>query len=170
MILPVALSKILVAAALQGSAPLALPDVVREARLHSAEVRMARDQYQAAKSRVGQQASRQRPQIGFVGSATRFDDKSTVEFGGQSLEVLPDHTETLSLQLDQILDFSGQVGASVSQARLFALASEFALASTTADADLVATTAYYDLLRSDQSVRVAQSAVDAVLFETVGEA
>lgn len=161
MILPLALSKILVAAALQGSAPLALPDVVREARLHSAEVRMARDEYQAAKARVGQQASRQRPQIGFVGSATRFDDKSEVSFGGQTMEVLPDHTETLSLQLDQILDFSGQVGASVSQARLFALASEFALASTTADADLVATTAYYDLLRSDQSVRVAQSAVDA---------
>jgi outer membrane protein len=145
---------------LQGN-PLSLSDVIRETRSHSAEVRVAQEDVKAARARVGQQNSRRLPQIGISGSATRFDDVSTLNFAGQKIEVVPDHLEALTLQLDQTLDFANQIGTAVSQAKLSALASEYGLASVEADTSLQATTAYYDLLRAEQSVRVAQASLDA---------
>ncbi len=147
--------------AAQGASPLSLADVVRETRAHSAEVQAARSDLRAAQARIGQQNARRLPQIGLVGSATRFDKASNLSFGGQRVEVVPDHLETLTLQLDQTLDFTNQIGSAVAQARLFALASEYGLASVDADASLTGTAAYYDLLRAEQSVRVAQAALDA---------
>lgn len=148
--------------ALQGApAPLSLADVVRETRSHSAEVRAAADNVKAAKARIGQWQSRRKPQVSLVGSATRFDDVSELEFGGQKIEVVPDHLETLTLQLDQVLDITNQIGTGVSQAKLYALASEYGLVSVEADASLEATTVFYDLLRAEQSVKVAQAALDA---------
>lgn len=144
-----------------GITPLTLANAIQETRAHSAEIRAAKGNLQAARSRVGQQNARRRPQIGIVGSATRFDDASTLDFGGQKVEVVPDHLEALTLQLDQVLDFTNQIGSAVSQAKLFALASEYDLAAVDADASLAATAAYYDLLRTEQSVRVAQAALDA---------
>ncbi len=145
---------------LQGT-PLSLSDVIRETRAHSAEVRVAQEDVKAARARVGQQNSRRMPQIGFSGSATRFDDSSNLNFAGQKIEVVPDHLEALTLQLDQTLDFANQIGTAISQAKLSALASEYGLASVEADSSLEATTAYYDLLRAEQSVRVAQASLDA---------
>lgn len=161
---PLLVKALSLAFALQGTPnppPLSLSDVVRETKTHSAEVRVAADRLKAAKSRIGQWQSRRLPQVSVAGSATRFDDVSELEFGGQKIEVVPDHLETLSLQLDQVLDFTNQIGTGVSQARLLALASEYDLAQAEADASLDATTAFYDLLRAEQSVRVAQSALDA---------
>ncbi len=152
------------AIAAQGSpvpARMGLDEVVREAQAHSAEVRAARDELRAAQTRVGQQDARRRPQLALEGSATRYDKASRLEFAGQRVEVVPDHLETLTLELDQILDFTNQVGTAVSQARLLALASEYDLGATTEDAALAATTAAYDLLRAEQSVRVARAALDA---------
>lgn len=155
------IAAVLSSGAPQGVAPLSLADVIRETRAHSAEVRAARDDVKAARARIGQQHSRQLPQLNFSGSATRYDDVSTLNFGGQKVEVVPDHLEALTLQLDQTLDLANQVGTAVSQAKLNALASEYGLASVEADTSLQATTAYYDLLRAEQTVRVAQAALDA---------
>jgi len=155
-------------ASMQGAAlqcgpgvPLTLDDVLRETRAHSAEVVTAQSQLKVAKARVGQQNARRLPQIGVGGTATRFDDASNLNFGGQKIEVVPDHLETLSLQLDQVLDFSNQVGSAVAQAKLLALASEYDLAAIEADATLAGTVGYYDVLRAEQSVRVAQASLKA---------
>lgn len=155
------LSSFLFAAWIAAQTPLNLTDVVRETRIHSAEVRVAQDNLKAARARIGQQNARRRPQISLAGTATRFDDTSSLEFGGQRIEVVPDHLETLTLQLDQIIDLTNQVGSAVSQAKLFALASEYDLEATESDATLAGTAAYYDLLRAEQSIRVAQAALDA---------
>lgn len=160
IVLPI-LAKAFVILAAQNSAPLSLAEVILETQAHSAEVRVAQEDLRAARSRIGQQNARRRPQVSFAGSATRFDDASNLDFGGQKIEVVPDHLETLTLQLDQILDFSNQVGTAVSQARLLTLSSEYGLAATQAEVSLTGTTAYYDLLRAEQNVRVAQSALDA---------
>lgn len=158
---PILLAKGLsLALAAQGKS-LTLDMVVRETRAHSAELRAAGDNVKAARARVGQQNSRRLPQIGVVGAATRYDDASDLSFAGQRVEVVPDHLETLTLELDQTLDFTNQIGSAVSQAKLLALASEYDLSATQADADLTGTAAYYDLLRAEQSVRVAQAALDA---------
>ncbi len=161
MTLPFFAKALALVLAAQGGEPLSLADAVRETRLRSAEVRAAREGVKAARARVGQQNSRRLPQVGVVGTATRFDDVSTLNFGGQKVEVVPEHLETLTLQLDQVLDFTNQIGSAVSQAKLFALAAEYDLAAVEAEASLDGTVAYYDLLRAEQSVRVAQAALDA---------
>lgn len=161
VISPLSLGKFLVAAVALQSGNLDLAEVIREAQNHSAEVQIASQELKAARSRVGQQNSRRRPQLNVNGSATRFDDKSDLNFGGQNVEVVPNHLEALTLQLDQLLDVTNQVGTAVSQARLYALSAQYGLTSTTESTALNATTSYYDLLRTDQSVRVAQASLDA---------
>lgn len=143
------------------SPAISLDETLRQAKAHSAEVRIAADRVKASRARIGQWQSRKRPQVGVSGTATRFDDVSELEFGGQKIEVVPDHLETLTLQLDQVLDITNQIGTGIAQARLVALAAEYDLAEVEAANSLEATTAFYDLLRSEQTVRVAQSALDA---------
>jgi outer membrane protein len=140
---------------------LSLADAIRMSIAHSDDVRIAASQVKAARARTGIEASKSKPQLEAAGNATRFDNKTNVALGGQTIELLPTHQEALGLQLSQILDVTGQIAAAVSQAKLNALASGYNLRSRTSDQALLATTAYYAILRSREAVGVAQAALDA---------
>lgn len=144
-----------------GAAPLSLADVVRMAEEHSTQVRAARNDVAIAQARVGQQASRGNPQLGFAAEAVEYDKRSTLSLGGSTVEVTPTHQEALGIALSQLLDVTGQVGTAVSQAKLLTLSAKYDLEATRENVDLEATTTYYDLLRADRNVSVAQAALDA---------
>ncbi len=155
---------IAIAHLLQGSVagpPLTLNEAIRESQTHSDAMRAARDSLNASRARVGQQNALRNPQIGIVGSATQYDAPSNLNFAGAKVQAVPDHTEALSLQLNQILDFSNQIGTAASQSRLLALSYEYGFESTSNDVALTTTTAFLDVLRTEQNVAVEQAALDS---------
>ncbi len=141
---------------------LSLSDAIHFSEEHSDSLRIARSELDAARARSGQQRSRSLPHLGFSGSATRFDDKTTVSFPGiGSIELLPDHQEQLALAITQDLDLSGQVGASIGQARLRLLSAGYQVETATEDQALTTTTAFYAVNRTAQAVQVARASLDS---------
>ncbi len=143
------------------SPTLSLNEAIQLAIAHSTDIRIAKNDVRTAKARVGEQASRGNLLGGVSGSATRYDNKTMLSLGGSSFEVVPIHQETLTAQLSQLIDVTGQVATSVSQARLGAYAAEFNLRARTSDQILATTTTYYMVLRAAEAVKVAQAALEA---------
>jgi outer membrane protein TolC len=147
--------------AAQSNAPLTLSEAIRLSEAHSVSVSTAKAQVRAARARVGIQGSQQLPQLNFSGSATRYDNKTDVSFAGNTIELLPDHQETLEVALTQDFDISGRVGASVAQAKLYALSAGYGYQAAEADQALSTTSAFYTARRALESVRVAQDSLEA---------
>ena len=140
---------------------LSIEEAERMAIEHSTEVRLAKDSLKSAWAQAGQISAKSNPQLGIAGSATRFDDKTTVGFAGASFEVLSDHTEEATLQLVQVIDVTNQLGTAHAQARMAALAQEYAVRSRISDQILATKIAFVNALRAGEGVRVAQSTLDA---------
>ena len=156
------------AAVLQGNAasiqaPLTLEQAIHQAEQGSTSVKVAQSELEAARARAGQGQAHRKPQVGFKGSATRYDNRTTVSFPGSTtpFELQPNNEEQLALEVTQDLDVSGQLGMVVAQAKLSALAASYRLRSVTEDQDLTTTTAYYAVLRSEQNVGVAEASLKA---------
>ena len=144
------------------STKITLQEAIQLAEAHSTSLRIAQDAVNTAKARLGEQGSRSLPHLAFAGSASRYDDKTTVNFPGVgSVELLPDHQEQLGLVLAQDLDVSGGIGASISQAHLLLLSSRYAAEAASQDQDLTTTEAYYNVLHAQEAVQVASSSLDA---------
>ncbi len=141
--------------------PLTLEQAITQAERASSSVKSAQSEFDAARAIAGQGESRRRPQAGFQASASHFDDRTTVSFPGSStpFELEPNNQEQLSLVVSQDLDLSGQLGMTVSQAKLSALAASYRLHSVVEDQDLSTTTAYYGVLRGQQNVQVANASL-----------
>src|SRR5579863_7232870 len=94
-----------------GDGPLSLEAAIRQAELASTSVKLARSDYDAARAVAGQDQSRRLPQVGIQGSATVFDNRTTVTFPGSatSFQLEPNNQEQLSVVLSQDLDVSGQL-------------------------------------------------------------
>jgi len=142
---------------------LSLGEAIKLSTEHSAAVKEAQSAYLAAVARTGQEGARKRPQIDFTGSATRFDNRTTVSFPGAAtpFELAPNNQEELTLAIIQDLDVSGVISQSVSQAKLNALAAQYAARAVTDDEALATTTAYYAVLRAEQNVKVATASLEA---------
>jgi len=151
------------AIALATAAPtsLSIEEAERLAISHSTEIRIAKNTLKSAWARAGVIAAKTQPQLGIAASAERFDDKTTVAFGGTSFEVLGDHTEEAALQLVQVIDVSNRLGTAHAQARFAALAAECAVRSRISDQILTTKIAFMNVLRADQGVTVARSSLDA---------
>ena len=142
------------------STKISLQDAIQLAEAHSTAVRSAQSAAKAYRARLGEQSSRALPHVSLSGSATRYDDKTTVTLpGAGSFEVLPDHQEQLGIALAQDFDISGQIGASISQARLNFLSSQYSAQAAGQDQALEATADYYNVLHARQGVEVAQAAL-----------
>ncbi len=147
--------------AAQPNTPLTLTEAIRLSEAHSVTVSTARAQVRAARARVGEQDSQQLPQLNFNGSATRYDNKTDVSFAGATVELLPDHQETLEVALTQDFDVSGRISSSVAQAKLYALSAGYGYQAAEADQALTTTSAYYTARRALESVRVAKDSLEA---------
>ena len=58
-----------------------LSTVVNDSLKNSTELRIAQENLNAARARIGEQLSRGRPQVNFEGTAFRYDDKTELAFG-----------------------------------------------------------------------------------------
>lgn len=124
----------------------------------SAALVQARRNLEIDAKRVEEARANGRPNVSANGSATRFDAATRVSIGGgPPVEVLPDHTEALSLAITQRLDLLGQVRATVNQARLQSAADRYIVDSLTNSRVLLANTTYYNLLRAIHQVQVADA-------------
>lgn len=147
---------------------------IADALQSSADVQTAARIVQIDQKRADAAAAQGRPNVNAQGSATRFDSPTKVAFnlpttGGTSgtsssppqpapeLTVLGNHTETLSLNLSEQLDIAGQIRAATDQYRLQSLADQFLLQQARNARILRAQTIYYNLLRAQHQVQVAQA-------------
>ena len=149
----------LAAQAQPASTPLDLATVIAAAVAHSDSVQESRAAAQSARAKVDQVASREMPQLALNANGVEFSKTQSLNFGGQTIQAVPLHQETLNLQLNQLLDLTNQVGTGISQAKLYALSASYQLQSSTEDAELTAVTDYYNVLRAEQNVRVAQASL-----------
>ena len=138
-----------------------LSTVVNDSLKNSTELRIAQENLNAARARIGEQLSRGRPQVNFEGTAFRYDDKTELAFGQSSIEALSDHLENLALQINQPVDINGSIRAGIARERLNALATEFDLGTQTNARILDAKVAYYNLLRQVHAVEVAEANLTA---------
>ncbi|MGO8671471.1 MAG: TolC family protein [Capsulimonadaceae bacterium] len=104
--------------------------------------------------------SGERPHIAAAGSATRFDNQTTVALGKESFTVMGNASQTLSLDISDNIDIAGEIRAAASQAELQALADQLVAAQIKNARILLAKTTYYNLLRARHQVAVAQAALD----------
>ncbi|MBC8102194.1 MAG: TolC family protein [Cytophagales bacterium] len=137
-----------------------LARTVQSAIDSSSGILNARRQVEIDERIVDEAEARNRPSVSAFGSATRFDAPTNIAIGGgPPVTVLQDHTEQLTLSLDQRLDFLGQVRAARSEARLQQAADRALLELETQRRTLLAKTVYFDLLRARHQVQVAESSL-----------
>ncbi len=140
--------------------PYSLAQTIKASLAASAEVEMAARNVQIDRKQADVEFARLRPGVRFDGNATRFDDKSRVAFGNNPpIVVAQDHAETLSLGASLDLDLFGQIRAAASQAKLQSLADQFTLATIRNQRILTTKSVYYNLLRAEHQVQVAQAAL-----------
>ncbi|MES2462366.1 MAG: TolC family protein [Armatimonadota bacterium] len=135
-----------------------LARTVRAALGSSSSILNARRQVEIDERRVDEAEARNRPSLNAFGSATRFDAPTNISIGeGPPVTVLQDHTEQLTLSLDQQIDLLGQVRAARSQARLQQAADRAVLDLQTQERALQAKMVYFNLLRALHQVQVTEA-------------
>lgn len=114
------------------------------------------------RKRGDEAAAAGRPNVAASASATRDDQQTAVRFTPQSPPVVvrKSHSEILSVNVGQRLDITGQIRAASDQARLQILADEFTRDQIHNSLILQVKREYYDLLRAEHQLQVAQSALE----------
>ena len=126
----------------------------------SASLLQAQRNVEIDRKRADELGAQQRPNLSGTASATRFDQATKIAIGGgPPITVLHEHTETLSLVASLRLDLLGEIRATVNQARLQTLADTVTLTAITNSRILEANTTYFNLLRTQHQVKVAESAL-----------
>ena len=135
-----------------------LAQTIADALKSSADVQTATRNIDIDRKRADEAAAQGRPNVNARGQATRYDQATKIALGASPpIEVLPKHTELLQLNLGEQLDVTGQIRAATSQYRLQSLADQFVLQQVNNARILRAKTIYFNLLRAQHQVQVAQS-------------
>lgn len=139
---------------------------IEAALASSAEVETATRVVQIDRKQADAELARLRPSAGIDASATRYDDKTAVSLAGSPpITLVKDHTEAVSLGVSMDLDVFGQIRAAASQAKLQSLADQFTLAQVRNSRILAAKSIFYDLLRAEHQVQVAQAALTTATLQ-----
>jgi outer membrane protein len=140
------------------SRPLALDDAIRIALTHQPALGIARARVDSARARVTQSASSYFPQIAptvqYVNNKTMVGTTS-----GPPVSFTSEQT-TSSITLRQLIYDTGKREANVAAARAGARSSEFGLLDTRQQIIQDVTTAWYEVLRRQELVKVQQANVD----------
>lgn len=154
----------------QGSLPLSgasaaprvytLGQTIQAGLQSSADIQTATRNVQIDAKRADEAAAAGRPNLNASGQATRFDQKTLVALGGgPAIQVTGTHIEILQLNLTERLDLTGQIRAATDQARLQSLADTFILSQIRNSRVLRAQTIYFNTLRAQHQVDVANAAL-----------
>ena len=137
-----------------------VPRTIAEAIAASTELLLARRNVQIDENRADESSALNRPTVTGNGSATRFDQATKIAIGGgPPVQTVPSHQEALSLVVSQRLDFLGLIRAETNQARLQTEADRASLDRIVNGRVLLAQTYFYNLLRAQHQVQVAQAAL-----------
>jgi len=155
--------------AVAASSSFTLDRAVAEAIRTSDDLALAAKQVEIDRRQAGIDASRALPTLNANAAATHYDGASTVSLSsaGPQIELLRNHSEDLWFAVALPLDITGQVSASVRQARIQTAIDELALRLKQIAIVLRAKRTYYDVLRAEHRVHVAQSALDSAIAQQV---
>ena len=138
-----------------------LPATIRAAIQSSADVQTAARNVQIDRKRSDEAADAGRPNVDASGTAIRYDKATEIALGsGPPIQVTPTHQEILTLNVSNRFDLTGQIRAATDQARLQSLADEFILGQIRNARILRAQTIYFNTLRAQHQVDVAQAALN----------
>ena len=144
-----------------------LDSAVSEAIRTSDDLAIAAKQVEIDRRQAGIDGSRALPTLNANAAATHYDGASTVSLSsaGPQIELLPNHSEDLWLAVALPLDITGQVSASVRQARIQTAIDELAVRQKQIAIVLRVRRVYYDVLRAEHRVTVSQSALDSAMAQ-----
>ena len=111
-------------------------------------------------ARIQELQANDRPQVNASGTYTHLDSPVKIQFGaGPPVLVQPENTETLTANAQLPIDVSGQVRNTTDAARLQLLADRFTRDSIYDNLVLNTQTSYFNVLRSQHQLQVAQAAL-----------
>ena len=126
----------------------------------SADVQTATRNVQIDRARADEAAAAGRPSVDASGTAIRYDQATKIALGsGPAIQVTPTHQEILQLNVGNRFDLTGQIRAATDQARLQSLSDQFVLGQIGNARILRAQTIYFNTLRAQHQVDVAQAAL-----------
>ena len=126
----------------------------------SADIQTATRNVEIDRKRGDEASAAGRPNVAANGTFERFDQATLVRIGsGPAIQVTPTHQEILQLSISNRFDLSGQIRAASSQARLQSLSDEFILGEFRNARILRAQTTYFNTLRAEHQVQVANAAL-----------
>jgi outer membrane protein len=139
-----------------------LARTITDAIKASSDVQTATRNVQIDKKQADAEAAQGRPQINAQGTATRYDSVTKVAFAAgapgtpaQSITVLPNATQVLSLNLGEQFDIAGQIHAATEEYSLESQADKDVLLQATHARILRAKSVYFDLLQTYHQEQVA---------------
>ena len=137
-----------------------LSQTIAAALKTSADVQTATRNVQIDRARSDEAAAAGRPSVDASGTAIRYDQATSIKLGtGPAIQVTPTHQEILQLNVGNRFDLTGQIRAASDQARLQSLADQFVLGQISNARILRAQTIYFNTLRAQHQVDVAQAAL-----------
>ena len=137
-----------------------LAATVRAATQSSADIQTAARNVEIDRRRSDEAAAQGRPNVDASGTAIRYDQATKIAIGpGPAIQVTPTHQEILTLNVSNRFDLTGQIRVASDQARLQSLADEFILGQVRNGRILRAQTIYFNTLRAQHQVDVAQAAL-----------
>ena len=140
-----------------GPATFTLAQTIRAAVQSSSDLQVAARNVAIDRKRADEAAAAARPNLRANGSATRYDQATLIAIGNSPpIEVQKDHSELLSINLADSLDITGQIRTASNQARLQSLADQFTYDRLRNERILRSQTVYFNLLRAQHQVSVAQ--------------
>ena len=148
-------------AGLAGAAPpFSLSQTIQAAVLSSADIQTATRNVEIDRKRSDEAQAAGRPNLDANGTFERFDQATKISIGGgPPIQIVPTHQEILQINVSDRLDLTGQIRAASSQARLQSLADQFILGEFRNARILRAQTIYFNTLRTEHQVQVAEAAL-----------
>lgn len=148
-------------AATSASGSYSLAQTIAASIASSSDLQNAQRNIEIDRKRADEEAAKARPNADAAANATRYDQATSISIGGSSpMQVLPSHTEQLSINLADRLDITGQIKTASEQAKLQSQADQYEYDYIRNQRILESTTIYFNLLRAQHQVQVAQSALE----------
>ncbi len=138
-----------------------LAQTVQAGLKSSADVQVATRNIEIDRKRADVAGDAAKPNVTASAQAFRYDQKTLIAVGtGPPIQTLGTHFENLQLDVTDRLDLTGQIRAASDQYRLQSLADTFILGQVRNARILRAKTIYFNTLRAQHQVDVAQAALD----------
>ena len=142
-----------------GAAVYSLFSAIQSTLQSSSDLQIAETTLQRDRALVSAASDRNLPTVSASGTATHLDSPISVPFGATRIPVEPENTQSFDANATLPIDISGEVRAATQAAQLQVLADRFNLDRVKDALVLNAQTTYFNVLRAQHQVEVAQTAL-----------